>query len=304
MTMLSSGFRCTCLATFACSEERDGHFKEEQTKQLQQRQLVFDLQQHLQQSLSHSKAEENDVLRVPEPMSQYESLAKHKDRDGYHCPRDDCFVKPAEKLTGFRAHYGTHVKLKRPCPICVPSWISGTSIEWIRHVRRHETESEIDARFIRDKCEELFRGIDEELLLVHPRPKSLRSERAPQKRTQEAAGISVDQSISQKPKLMNAVNNHTEEAAHEKGEILRQQAARPSSNVCPTMNNADTQNISMHFGTATLTNTIVEPWQESMSTNEPEVSVRSGGMDSYLLHMQDAPAIYDAMNYFMSGSGI
>lgn len=113
----------------------------------------------------------------------------------------------------------------------------------------------------------------------------------------------MDQSISQKPKLTNVLKNHTAEAAHENGEILLHAAARPSSNVCPTMNNVNTQNISLHFGSATLTNTIAEPWPENMTTNESGVSVRTDGMDSYLLHMQDAPAIYDAMNYFMSGSG-
>ncbi|CAH0053957.1 unnamed protein product [Clonostachys solani] len=99
-------------------------------------------------------------------MSSYESLVKYKDRDGYYCPRDDCFMKLAEKLMGFRAYYRMHIKLKRLCPIYVLLWISGTLIEWICHVCCYETESEID--------------------------------------------------------LMNAVNNHTEEAAYEKGEILRQ----------------------------------------------------------------------------------
>lgn len=108
LSMYPSEFRCTCLATFASSEERDAHFKEEEAKRLRQRQLAFDLQQYLGQSLSHSNAEDDIFLAAdPSQTVQHNPLTKHKDRNGYHCPRENCFVKPVEKLPVFREHYGT-----------------------------------------------------------------------------------------------------------------------------------------------------------------------------------------------------
>ncbi|KAI1249783.1 hypothetical protein MGN70_009397 [Eutypa lata] len=201
---------------------RDEHLKEEATKRLQQRQLASTLQQHFEQSLTHSRAEDDATFNVNSlNPSQPSPISKHKDRDGYHCPREDCYVRPAAKLPGFREHYGTRksinnayhakatdaladIKYERPCPICLPPWASRTLIEWIRHVRRHqELESTADTVFIQEKCAELIKYIDANLLRVDPCPPSLRYQRT-RKRTQETAGIDTVPA-AQRPKLRHEV---------------------------------------------------------------------------------------------------
>lgn len=108
LSMDSFKFSCTCRANFASSEERDAHLKEEETKRLKQRQIAFDLQQYSGQSLSHSNAEDDIFLAADSlKKAQNNPLAKHKGRNGYHCPRENCYVKCAGKLPGFREHYGT-----------------------------------------------------------------------------------------------------------------------------------------------------------------------------------------------------
>lgn len=90
------------------------------------------------------------------------------------------------------------IKLERPCPICVPPWASRTSIEWIRHVRRHDDiESKTDRNFMQQKCVELLNMIDTELLLVPPSTESFRDQRSV-KRALDAADIGSGQILPRK----------------------------------------------------------------------------------------------------------
>lgn len=103
--------RCTCSAIFPDSAALNVHLKENENARLKGRQLICELQQHLEECLSHSKAEDGDVLEATGGSNTYQdaSLRKHKDRDGFRCPRENCNVKPVDKLPAFRAHYGTRM---------------------------------------------------------------------------------------------------------------------------------------------------------------------------------------------------
>ena len=103
-------FRCTCRAIFETIEDRDAHCNEEELKR---QRLEHDLRRHLEQSLAHSKTEGNERTADPNHGELPDVLAKHKDRNGYHCPRQGCTVFPATKPSGLREHYGTRKKAKQ-----------------------------------------------------------------------------------------------------------------------------------------------------------------------------------------------
>lgn len=226
------------------------------------------------------------------------------------------------------------IELERPCPICVPPWTSRTLIEWIRHVRRHDDiESKTDRNFMQEKCVELLNTIDTELLLVQPSTESLRSRRSV-KRARDAAEIGSDQSLPRKRRSERAVgmNNDTGEARQQNGHMLLShiqspgqarfrgpstiQHVEPSQSIIyPVISHHDSQDLSIqHIDMPSTIEQITRSKLDSTLTNNEKLSVESGGdMDPCLFDTPEFslpvesevfPAIYHAMNYSLSGSGI
>lgn len=102
-------FECTCTAIFTSSKERDAHLTEESSKNLRQRELASNLSQHLEQALSHSKAEDPAQSCFAATVATENALKKHQNQEGYQCPFENCCVKPMPKLRGFREHCATRM---------------------------------------------------------------------------------------------------------------------------------------------------------------------------------------------------
>lgn len=115
-------FQCSCSAAFTATGQLEDHIREEQARDFQDRQLYQRLIQRLEQSLSHSKADcdnrtsDTNDKAVPDKIVGTEKptkiptasrFMKHRDRDGYHCPLEECDVKPVDKLAILRDHYAT-----------------------------------------------------------------------------------------------------------------------------------------------------------------------------------------------------
>ncbi|KAK5636814.1 hypothetical protein RRF57_012526 [Xylaria bambusicola] len=119
--MSDSSFSCTCSAAFANDNDLEAHLREWRSATFQDRQLVLSLRQRLEQTLSHSRAEDDAILgcqgmapsdddgeaTTDAAKRTSNPLAKHKNREGYHCPYEECKIKPVRKLAGLRDHYGT-----------------------------------------------------------------------------------------------------------------------------------------------------------------------------------------------------
>lgn len=112
--MYPHGFLCSCSSFFRSEEDRDTHLREERDKYLHGQQLKSSILQSIEGYLSHSKAENLEVLGEQNNTTSQrftthdeQSLAKHKNTQGFLCPREECDSQPVYKLAGLRNHYGT-----------------------------------------------------------------------------------------------------------------------------------------------------------------------------------------------------
>ncbi|KAM0808391.1 putative C2H2-type domain-containing protein [Seiridium cardinale] len=202
--MSALAFRCTCKAVFASIDELDLHLQAEQTRKIQDRDFTTRIVQRFEQYLSHAKAEDEDTTS-DDDIATVDVLQKHQDEHGYHCPYEGCDQGPVKKLAVFREHYGIHINYERTCPICWP-FKSQTSIEWIRHAKRHQNlEDDVDKKYLQDKCADLHQRIRKELIEAHPKPCLSRTRKTQKRKLGEISTESAGPRV-QWPRLENVDN--------------------------------------------------------------------------------------------------
>ena len=205
----------------------------------------------------------------------------------------------------------TDITLERPCPICVPAWTSRTSIEWLRHVSRHNgLESQADKKYIREKCAEVLGSIKMELGRMKPCDQALRNQRALKRKQITSSPESAP--TSHKRKLV---------AGGQYAPLATLRTTSPKTQSIDAYNFADssistrdtpTEQLEFptyHCGTQELlmpsidTSSAVDQamgsGQGSTSTNKTINSIGTNVVDPYILQqlVRENPPIYEATNW-------